>query len=152
MAESNTLVGALRQTSREDWEVILRETVEGIVENADCPVSSYCDRRNGGFYLTCHEVFWSDSHTASSIVLDSADGEAVVAGAGITIAVNVIDTPLFGSAAAWSTPPRAGFTVMDVSPSLNVSVLVRLGSVLFTTTSTMKTPGRSGIGLMPFGA
>jgi len=40
---------------------------------------------------------------------------------------------------------------MDVSPSLNVSVLVRLGSVLFTTTSTVKTPGTSGIGLIPFG-
>ena len=46
----------------------------------------------------------------------------------------------------------AGFMVMDVSPSLNVSVFVRLGSVLFTTVSTMKMLGITGIGLMPFGA
>src|SRR5437762_10579614 len=45
-----------------------------------------------------------------------------------------------------------GFTVMDVSPSLNVSVFVRLGSVLFTTASTIKIPGSRGIGLVPFGA
>lgn len=91
MAESNTLVGALRQTSREDWE---RETVEGIVENADCPVTSYCDCRNRGFCLTCHEVFWPNSHTTTSVILDSANGEAVVTGAGITIAVNVIVIPV----------------------------------------------------------
>src|SRR5436190_24336218 len=46
----------------------------------------------------------------------------------------------------------AGFTVIDVSPLLNVSVFVRLGSVLFTTTSTMKTPGIIGIARMPLGA
>jgi hypothetical protein len=46
----------------------------------------------------------------------------------------------------------ARLNVIDVSPSLNVSVFVRLGSVLFTTASTIKTAGRSGIGLMPFGA
>src|SRR5690349_5695049 len=45
-----------------------------------------------------------------------------------------------------------GFAVMEVSPSLNVSVFVRFGSVLFTTTSTIKTDGRRGIGLTPFGA
>jgi hypothetical protein len=46
----------------------------------------------------------------------------------------------------------AGFTVIEVSPSLNVSVLVRLGSVLFTTASTVKAPGTKGIALIPFGA
>src|SRR6266480_2956707 len=46
----------------------------------------------------------------------------------------------------------AGFTVMDVSPSLKVSVLVKLGSLLLTTVSTMKTPGRSGIGFVPLAA
>src|SRR5215470_10615156 len=46
----------------------------------------------------------------------------------------------------------AGFAVMDVSPSLNVSVFVMFGSVLFTTVSTIRTDGRSGIGLVPFGA
>src|SRR5581483_695132 len=46
----------------------------------------------------------------------------------------------------------AGFTVIDVSPSLNVSVFVRFGSVLFTTASTIKSGGKSGIGLIPFGA
>ena len=34
------------------------------------------------------------SHAASSVVLDSADGEAIVAGACITIAVNVVDIPV----------------------------------------------------------
>jgi len=43
----------------------------------------------------------------------------------------------------------AGFTVIDVSPSLKASVFVRLGSVLLTTGSTIKTAGRSGIGLVP---
>jgi hypothetical protein len=46
----------------------------------------------------------------------------------------------------------AGFTVIDVSPSLKVSVFVRFGSVLFTTTSTIKTPGTTGIALLPLGA
>src|SRR5215475_13488325 len=46
----------------------------------------------------------------------------------------------------------ARFTVIDVSPSLKVSVFVRLGSELFTTVSTINTPGSRGIGLVPFGA
>src|SRR6266513_402134 len=48
----------------------------------------------------------------------------------------------------------AGFTAIDVSPSLKVSVFVRLGSVLFTTTSTIidETPGSRGIALTPRGA
>src|SRR5215471_14750334 len=46
----------------------------------------------------------------------------------------------------------AGFAVIEVSPSLKVSVFVRFGSVLFTTRSTIKTDGRSGMGLTPFGA
>src|SRR5436189_2907819 len=46
----------------------------------------------------------------------------------------------------------AGFTVIEVSPSLKVSVLVRLGSVLLTTVSTIKIPGIRGIGAVPFGA
>src|SRR5262245_52799684 len=45
-----------------------------------------------------------------------------------------------------------GFAVIDVSPSLNVSVFVRLGSVLFTTVSTIKMLGTSGIARVPFGA
>jgi hypothetical protein len=46
----------------------------------------------------------------------------------------------------------AGFIAIEVSPSLNVSVFVRLGSVLFTTASTIKMPGSRGTGLMPLGA
>ena len=79
---------------REDWEAIERETIEGVIENTDYPVAGYCDRRNGGFYLTSHEVFWSHGHAADSVVLDPADGEAVIARAGITIAVNIIDIPV----------------------------------------------------------
>jgi hypothetical protein len=71
--------------SREDWEVILREPVERIVENADCSVTGYCDRWNCGFHLTRHEMFWSHSHNTSTVVLDLADGEAIVAGNCITM-------------------------------------------------------------------
>jgi hypothetical protein len=46
----------------------------------------------------------------------------------------------------------AGFIAIDVSPSLKVSVFVRFGSVLFTTASTIKTPGMRGIAFMPLGA
>jgi hypothetical protein len=46
----------------------------------------------------------------------------------------------------------AGFIAIEVSPSLEVSVLVKVGSVLFTTASTIKTAGRRGIALIPFGA
>ena len=55
---------------------------------------SYSNRRDGGFYLTCDEVFRSYSHAASSVVLDSADGEAIIASAGITIAINVVNIPV----------------------------------------------------------
>jgi hypothetical protein len=41
--------------------------------------------------LTCHEVFWPYGHTTASVVLDSTDGKAVVAGGCVTIAVNLID-------------------------------------------------------------
>ena len=44
--------------------------------------------------MTSHEVFWSYGHAARTVVLNPADGEAVVASAGITIAVNVIDIPV----------------------------------------------------------
>jgi hypothetical protein len=30
--------------------------------------------------LTCHEMFWSHSHTTSSVVLDPAHREPIVAG------------------------------------------------------------------------
>ena len=46
--------------------------------------------------MTRHEVFWPYSHTAPAVILDSADGEAVVAGARVTIAVGVIDIPVIG--------------------------------------------------------
>src|SRR6478672_10988289 len=39
------------------------------------------------------------------------------------------------------SPGLSGFTAIDVSPSLNRSVFVRLGSVLLTTASTIKPPG-----------
>ncbi len=94
IAESNALIAALRQVCREDWKAIRRKTVEGVIENAHCSVAGYSNRRDGGFYLTCHEVFRSYSHAASSVVLDSADGEAIVASAGITIAINVVDIPV----------------------------------------------------------
>src|SRR5215467_1621928 len=91
MIESNTLIAALRQTSREDWELIWREPIESVVENANCAVTSYRHRRNGGFCLTRHEMFRSHSHTTASVVLDSTDCEAIVAGGGIAITVNVVD-------------------------------------------------------------
>lgn len=39
-------------------------------------------------------MFWSYSHTTAAVVLDSADGEAVVTGANIAIAVNIVDIPV----------------------------------------------------------
>src|SRR6478672_10024858 len=89
IGESNALIAALRQVCREAWNST-RQTVEGIIENAHCSIAEYSHRRDGGFYLTCHEVFRSYSHAADSVVLDPADREAVVASSCITITVNVV--------------------------------------------------------------
>jgi hypothetical protein len=43
MAECNTLIHALCQMRREDWDVIRRHTVKGVKENSDCSVTCYGD-------------------------------------------------------------------------------------------------------------
>src|SRR5262245_61862552 len=90
ISESNALIAALRQVCREAWNST-RQTVEGIIEDAHCSIAEYRHRRDGGFYLTGHEVFWSHSDAAHAVVLDPANGEAIVAGASVATAVNVIN-------------------------------------------------------------
>src|SRR5260370_16222780 len=89
IAESNALIAALRQVCREGWNST-RQTVERIIENAHCSMAEYSHRRDGGFCLTCDEVFRSYSPAAAAVVVHSADGEAILAGAGVTIAVKVV--------------------------------------------------------------
>src|SRR5262249_27772747 len=72
------------------------------------PVAGYCNRRNGGFYLTCYEIFRSYSDAAPSVVLDAADGEAVVARPGIAIAIKVIDISVIRIHTGVIHPPKAG--------------------------------------------
>jgi hypothetical protein len=108
VAERNTLVAALRQMCREDWEAIWRETIEGVIEHADYSVAGYCNRWDGSFYLPCDEVFWSYSNAAPSVVLDSADSEAVIAGARITITVNVVDIPVTRIYSRMINPAKEG--------------------------------------------
>src|SRR5712692_11275995 len=68
-----------------------REPVEGVVEDADDPVTGDRDRRQGRLNLAGDEHLRSDVYAPYSIVLNPPDGQPVIAGAGVAIAIDVVD-------------------------------------------------------------
>jgi hypothetical protein len=82
-------IAAEGEMSHEGGKPTPREAIAGVVEDAHCPITGHGYRRDGRLHLAGYKHLGPDDHIIAARHDDSADGEAVVAGGGVTIPIDI---------------------------------------------------------------